>query len=304
LCDKCLTVSCTDCAETLSSCRECKASFCKTCERDGSLKLEACAHCNRKWCIKCSGSLLHCCKFKLCRRKVCGACILTCKTCNNLGYCKSLCHGDDVRACKLCEQSYCLDCSDSQLRTCRTCRGKFCRMCGGETTESFNCRACLAGDPKLALHQWVEKKCLPEESIGKLRSRCLRELERLVELVEPQSSVQVYGSALTGLSLPESDLDVTITCPKDVSNDEREFLTRVKCQLELSQPEHFQELQLVLNARVPILKAQFRNGKEILSVDLSYGNMKAVLNSTFLRRYVDMYELVKPLVPRGGCEIC
>ena len=102
--------------------------------------------------------------------------------------------------------------------------------------------------------------------IIKLRNKTFNEIKDVIELNFPNYKCSLYGSFITGLSLPNSDIDILIT-RKD---EEKEKINLQKNLLEiytiLKQKNIFTDLEMI-NAKVPIITGLYISTK--IHVDIS-----------------------------------
>ena len=100
----------------------------------------------------------------------------------------------------------------------------------------------------------------------KLRNKTFNEIKDVIELNFPNYKCSLYGSFITGLSLPNSDIDILIT-RKD---EEKEKINLQKNLLEiytiLKQKNIFKDLEMI-NAKVPIITGLYISTK--IHVDIS-----------------------------------
>jgi len=138
-------------------------------------------------------------------------------------------------------------------------------------------------------------------SIATLDGRALERrrgaLERVVGLVRtayPDAQLQIFGSSATGLTLPSSDIDLVACIPAAASKKPLR-----KLEGALRQAGHRKGLELILGAKVPLLK--FTEQSSGLPFDLCVNSTNGVENSTFIRKRLETYPALRPLLLALKC---
>ncbi|KAF5453589.1 hypothetical protein F2P56_028486 [Juglans regia] len=145
-------------------------------------------------------------------------------------------------------------------------------------------------------------KPVPED--WEKRSRVIDELRRVVESVESLrgATVEPFGSFVSNLFTRWSDLDISIDLYNgsyiSSAGKKRKQNLLVDVQIALRQKGGWRRLQLIPNARVPILK--FESSRQSISCDMSIDNIQGQMKSKLLfwisavdGRFHDMVLLVK-----------
>ncbi|KAG6734895.1 hypothetical protein I3842_01G293000 [Carya illinoinensis] len=143
------------------------------------------------------------------------------------------------------------------------------------------------------------------------RYQVIDELRRVIESVESLrgATVKPFGSFVSSLFTRWGDLDISIDLPNGScissagKNRRKKLLGDV--QIALRQRGGWRKLQLIPNARVPILK--FESGHQSISCDMSIDNIQGQIKSTLLfwiseidGRFHDMVLLVKEWAKAHG----
>lgn len=126
----------------------------------------------------------------------------------------------------------------------------------------------------------------PEE-VG-MRNDLIRRFTGLVHGRWPGARVDVFGSFATGLCLPTSDIDFSVTgCGAgDALGEMRRLLSggAFSCG----------ELEVIAKARIPLVK--FRDGASRIAVDVSFGSANGPRNCRVVRALLQRYPRAVPLL--------
>ncbi|EME32252.1 nucleotidyltransferase [Galdieria sulphuraria] len=121
-----------------------------------------------------------------------------------------------------------------------------------------------------------------------------RRLQKVIQKQYPDCSLEIFGSAVTGLWKPASDVDFVVL-PKNTMKDKKSKPVKYLRVLAgvLRSTEMF-SVFLIGNAKVPIVK--FVDHTSGLKGDISWDSSLGLVNSKLIRQYLDMDELVKDFV--------
>lgn len=126
-----------------------------------------------------------------------------------------------------------------------------------------------------------------------LRKRVITKVEFVVKKALAQAQVQPFGSTVSGLSLPNSDIDLLITGVSDKSSSIRLLAAEILAS-GIVEPNSFKIKDYKI---VPIIKFIERESK--LWIDLPFGNESALKFSEivngFQRKYPDLSKLLMVL---------
>ena len=127
----------------------------------------------------------------------------------------------------------------------------------------------------------------------KLRNKTFNEIKDIIELNFPNYKCSLYGSFITGLSLPNSDIDILIT-RKD---EEKEKINLQKNLFEiytiLKQKNIFTDLEMI-NAKVPIITGLYISTK--IHVDISLFKKNGVDAAEIINKIIAIYPEIRPLM--------
>ncbi|KAA8491094.1 Non-canonical poly(A) RNA polymerase protein Trf4-1 [Porphyridium purpureum] len=144
----------------------------------------------------------------------------------------------------------------------------------------------------LALYEFLQ----PRYNEWLARDAVIDRVKEHVGSVFPNAMVYPYGSFATNLYLPESDVDLcVVNLPKKVAI--KSALTRLG-SLFRADAEHIRRCDLLLGARVPIVKLLFRgrDGLPDIPCDISFGSTQALQNVFRILYFLDRYPPLQPLL--------
>ena len=151
--------------------------------------------------------------------------------------------------------------------------------------------ACIgASSPLVKLHEEILAFCAlvaPSSDEVERRAAAVGRIEAAVRAVWPGASVHVFGSSLTGLSLPSSDVDVVVFGASG--------RTRLRALGgELSKRDMCASLELVESARIPIVK--YVDKACGIPVDVSFDVEGGLRTGRLVRDLQDAMPALRPLV--------
>lgn len=117
----------------------------------------------------------------------------------------------------------------------------------------------------------------------------LKLITHLTKALWSHAEVKIYGSAATGLNLPNSDLDIVVLA--ETGRSQTSMLHALLSKLKKS--HEFTNLTCIDKARVPVIKMKHRSG---LDVDVTVNQPGGVEATALILSYLKRYPEVKPLV--------
>ncbi|KAH8556961.1 hypothetical protein BGW37DRAFT_31479 [Umbelopsis sp. PMI_123] len=135
---------------------------------------------------------------------------------------------------------------------------------------------------------------LPTKSEAQLRQKALHEVTKLVKEELPNSTVNPYGSIITGLELPCSDVDICVKIPQEMSTDTIAFnLRRLRKAMLRKRLTTFARTNLVArpNMKVPVFAFSLANSD--IEVDICINNDAPSTVTTV--KWLKEYPMLKPL---------
>ena len=121
----------------------------------------------------------------------------------------------------------------------------------------------------------------------------LQELQAVVNEVNPNYKVNLYGSYCTGLCLPWSDIDTVITCESGQTDDY--FLGRL--YYKLTNKPWVREHKYIENTAIPIIKL-VSNDKFSFHIDISEEseNHFGLKTVELVKSYLKAYSVLEPII--------
>lgn len=151
--------------------------------------------------------------------------------------------------------------------------------------------------PLVRLHNEILRFCdflSPTTEETAARARTLTDLRTVVTSLWPSARVLVYGSEMTQIVTPFSDIDVAIM-DVPLSDDEDSLVEAMgKLAAELRQHLPLTYLEVIVTARVPIIK--FDHAETKVSVDICLNNDQGLQTGKLVQGYLRQYPELKPLM--------
>eukprot|EP01129_Flabellula_baltica_P016627 TRINITY_DN899_c0_g1_i2.p2 TRINITY_DN899_c0_g1~~TRINITY_DN899_c0_g1_i2.p2 ORF type:complete len:252 (-),score=48.24 TRINITY_DN899_c0_g1_i2:717-1472(-) len=133
--------------------------------------------------------------------------------------------------------------------------------------------------------EWLSP--MPEEI--KMRDDVTSRIKDVILSLWPEARVELYGSSVTDLCVPSSDIDMVVF---DANTDRLEALFVLARELEkrgvCSEPE------VITWAKVPIIKLRDIKSGGCL-VDITFDSHSGLQNTQIIKEYIRKYPLVKPI---------
>ena len=136
-----------------------------------------------------------------------------------------------------------------------------------------------------------------EDEIGRKKGKIngiIQQLQVIVNELDPNCKVNLYGSYSTGLCLPWSDIDTVIT--SDDGNYEGNFLSMLN--LKLMQKKDFVKEQNFLDrASIPIIKLVSNDEFNFhIDISMSSENHFGLKTVELVKKYLEKYKVLKPII--------
>lgn len=161
-----------------------------------------------------------------------------------------------------------------------------------KTASRFDSRA----PPMVRFHNEIIKFCdfiTPTKAEWIDREQTLAEITNIITSLWPTCQVKVFGSQLTEVVTPSSDLDIAILdVPIPDDEDAVDAMAKLTNQIRDRLPVSY--LELVSHARVPIIKLDHeRTG---VSVDICINNDQGIRTGQLVKQYLADFPALKPLM--------
>lgn len=158
--------------------------------------------------------------------------------------------------------------------------------------EMDDFRTLLSHAPILALHHELVRfvgfiEQTPEERARK--DAMIARIEQVVTNLWPGCRLSVFGSSVTNLCLPDSDVDMCVF-GSDVDPKDAIYLLG----LVLRQLGGIRDMEEIKSARVPIIK--FKDLSSDLNVDVCFDQSSGMRTAAYVRRMLEKHRLARPLV--------
>lgn len=139
----------------------------------------------------------------------------------------------------------------------------------------------------------------PEKDLP-VRQEVARDVSKTLKVMHPECSVSTYGSSLTGFGLKESEVNLDLFIPDELS------VPQVLLSILdlLGKDGNYSEVKSDFDAKVP--RILFKHVSSGLKCELSPGNFSATRTSSLLKRYNDLDPRVQVLAVclRRWARVC
>lgn len=205
-------------------------------------------------------------------------------------------------------------------RYCVLCKSKdhFVKDCKNmnlpelQPIDEEKARNCAAVLDLVADHYFKHKSVNENRAILQAIDEIKNTLNRSIQTFYPNSKLELYGSILNGFGHLESDLDFALLFeppePENSSLCHRAVVKRIG-NSSIRKMRQVEDLQIIVNARVPIIKLKYRTRSHVYDCDISIENRLAFCNTHLLRCYCIIDNRVAKLgllIKRFAklCQIC
>lgn len=149
--------------------------------------------------------------------------------------------------------------------------------------------------PLVRLHNEILQFCQfisPTKEELAARIKAIDEIKRVVLSHWPEAKVHVFGSQLTNILLPSSDIDIAVL-DVPIASDETvtDAILSLTDRIRHSIPVSY--LEAVVNARVPIIK--YDHSESNLSVDICINHDSGLRTGELILKASEQYPPLKPL---------
>lgn len=124
------------------------------------------------------------------------------------------------------------------------------------------------------------------------RDVVLSEITEIIHSLWPNSTVSVFGSQMTKILTPTSDLDIVVMNVPESKYDPLEVYVTLAEKLKDSSLVSY--VEAITNAKVPIVKLDHR--KSGISVDICINNDSGMRTGKLIRKFVREYPPLRPMV--------
>jgi non-canonical poly(A) RNA polymerase PAPD5/7 len=161
------------------------------------------------------------------------------------------------------------------------------------TVNSINSRA----NPLVRLHNEILDFCAnitPSKAELTTRERVLQELSGIIHSIWPQSRICLFGSQMTKILTPTSDIDVAILdVPVSESNGPDAVDQLLVLHNKIQELDIASYLEIISNAKVPIIKLDHKVSG--ISVDICVNNSSGLATGKIIKKLLREFPPLKPL---------
>ena len=159
----------------------------------------------------------------------------------------------------------------------------------------FEQRSTLLAHHLIQLHNEILNFCqfiAPTPKELEVREKVIKELRQTVVSFWPTATVEVFGSQLTSILIPSSDIDVAVLnvplkATETVADLIAELAVHIRKEIKVSY------IEAVVNARVPIIK--YDHLESGISVDICINHDSGLRTGKFINDMMKVYPPLRPL---------
>ena len=126
----------------------------------------------------------------------------------------------------------------------------------------------------------------------KQRDLVFDEISQIINNLWPQSKVIVFGSQMTKILTPTSDLDIAVLDVPETNTDQAQLLSLLASKFRESGIVSY--VEAITHAKVPIVKLDHLKSK--LSIDICINQDSGIKTGNLIRKFVREYPPLRPLV--------
>lgn len=130
----------------------------------------------------------------------------------------------------------------------------------------------------------------PSQEKHKIRTDVYKQIKALMEEEIPGSTLLAFGSFCTRLYLPNSDVDLVLVHDQF---DKTKLISKAKNVLK-KHSELFENLEVLLNAKVPIIK--FTHASSNVDFDITFNELSGVQNAEEVKKALEIHPEIKYLL--------
>lgn len=149
--------------------------------------------------------------------------------------------------------------------------------------------------PLIRFHNEILDFCdflAPNNSEMNSRNKVLQEMKCIINSIWPLASVHVFGSQLTEIITPSSDLDIAILdVPEEEGKNHVDLLNKLADRIK--QLKIISYVEVISSAKVPIIKFDHLQTK--ISVDICINNASGLETGKLIQDYVRDFPALRPL---------
>jgi non-canonical poly(A) RNA polymerase PAPD5/7 len=149
--------------------------------------------------------------------------------------------------------------------------------------------------PLIRLHNEILTCCeyiAPSVHEMNQRDIVLAEITEIIHSLWPKSEVSVFGSQMTKILTPTSDLDIVVMgVPENKHDSSAIYFTLAE---KIRESNLVSYVESITNAKVPIVKLDHK--KTGIAVDICINNDSGLRTGKLIRRFVREYPPLRPLV--------
>lgn len=152
-------------------------------------------------------------------------------------------------------------------------------------------------DSHIALHYEIlefERYMSPTKTEESTRLALVETVKSIVQMLWPESSVQVFGSYATNLFLPSSDIDICVMNSPKGGGESPTFHEHMELAQAIRNVRGMAKRVNFIKAKVPLVKIIARESN--VQCDISFNRSNGPGNVPVIKNYIAMYPALRPLL--------
>jgi non-canonical poly(A) RNA polymerase PAPD5/7 len=152
-------------------------------------------------------------------------------------------------------------------------------------------------DSELALHYEIlefERFMSPTQAEASTRQELVETVTSIIQVLWPESRVEVFGSYATDLYLPTSDIDICVMNSPEGGGEAPTFHEHLELAQAIRNVKGMAKRVNFIKARVPLVKIVSRDSN--VQCDISFNRMNGPGNVPVIRKYLASYPALRPLL--------
>ncbi|KYQ92191.1 PAP/25A-associated domain-containing protein [Tieghemostelium lacteum] len=150
--------------------------------------------------------------------------------------------------------------------------------------------------------EWIN----PNIYENRLRQKLVKDVEAIIRVIWPNARIVIFGSFLSDLSLPSSDIDIQVnnidsvgqssSTSSSVYNNNFSYdpIRDLHSSLIQNHQNSFTNCRLISGAKVPIIKMQSKN--TFYNIDICFNTPNGIENTVIVKSLLDKYKSMRTLL--------
>ncbi len=155
-----------------------------------------------------------------------------------------------------------------------------------DTTKLIHSPAIRLHNEIVEFYQYIR----PNEEDHAARLAAFEKIKAILESAIPESSLSPFGSFVTKMYLPSSDVDVVMTS----KTLDKEHLIKKMSLVIKNNPNVFTNVEILKHARVPLIK--FTDAETNVEFDITFNEESGLLNIDYMKQALRVHPEIGPML--------